>query len=358
MWTRTFAGAACALLAASGVPADSITIEGQPLQDVLVTETGALYYVMFPETGRSAGYAKDKVDPASVVIEPDAEKRRVLRERYEATRPPMPEPPAAEGPKLIRDPAEAAEDGAPENEAAEAMSPVDFEAAAPEDFAAPQPAAPVTPGGWRQPKLRVGRPGAPAAAPFSQPGAVPPAATPPAPAGEPAPDPFAVQWTHEPAAAETPAEALPDPTEDPAALPEDPAMAATVPEPAVPDDEPVVIDQQAYLDEKGVKSLVIKGNRQRDPYRDARILQKIRAEDAAQAAIVARQQAEWAAAEAAAEQAAYEQWLQEQAYWDAYAAEQMATPPQIVEDQWGLSIQGGGEDPYAALLQMEGYDTY
>jgi hypothetical protein len=70
---------------------------------------------------------------------------------------------------------------------------------------------------------------------------------------------------------------------------------------------------------------------------------------------VARQQAEWAAAEAAAEQAAYEQWLQEQAYWDAYAAEQMATPPQIVEDQWGLSIQGGGEDPYAALLQMEGY---
>lgn len=369
MWTRSLAVAAVAALVPFSVPADSITIDGQVLQDVLVTETGALYYVMFPETGKSAGYAKSKVDPASVVIEPDANRRNALRARFEQTRPPLPEPEEAERPKLIPDPT--ADDPAGDPAAADQNGaypePVteDQNGAYPEPVAedlAPRPemTAPpvsgVTPGGWRQPKLRVGRPGAPVA-PFSQPGATAPLAAAPE-AGQPeqaaSTDPVNVPWTQA-APAETPA------TDDPAAAgyeTMDPALAGAAPLealPPAPEEVPVVIEHQAFTDENGVKTLVVKGNRQRDPYRDTRIAQRVRAAEAAEAQALAEQQAQMAAAEAAAQQAAYEQWAQEQANWEAYMAEQYNAPPQIVEDQWGLSLQGGGGDPYAALSQLEAY---
>jgi hypothetical protein len=162
--------------------------------------------------------------------------------------------------------------------------------------------------------------------PASQAGADPAAAA-PAPGteafAEPGGEPQIVSWTESPDFAG--AEPLPE--------------AELLPEVAAVPETPVVIEHEAFTDEKGVKTLVIKGNRQRDPYRETRLAQEYRALLAQEAEARAREEAALAQAQAAAEQAAYAQWLAEQAYLDEYAAQQYyQSGPQIYNDGTGFNL--------------------
>lgn len=344
MQLRLATGAALMALCVGTVCADRITVDGQTHHDVIVAETNALYYVMFPETGRTAGYPKSAVDAGSVEIEPDPEKRQALRARFEANRPPLPEPPKEPGPRLLRDPAPAEPDGV--DPAAPAAPPLASPtpppaAAGPRAYGAAAPGSPRAFGAaagtyepaegaetpaWRRSQTGAAQPRVPRplpeyhpAHPASQAGVAPTAPAESAVADPGTGDPRRVAWTEEPAPLD--------------------ARAAAAEYPAAPPEAPVVIEHEAYTDAEGVKTLVIKGNRQRDPYREARLAQQYRAALAAEAEARAREEAAMAAAQAAAEQAAYQQWLAEQAFLDEYAAQQFYhSGPQVLHDGTGYHL--------------------
>ncbi len=66
--------------------ADTITIDGQRYENVLISKSAALYYVQLPDEGRTLSVAVDKVDPDSVTINEDPYYRDELKAKYERNR--------------------------------------------------------------------------------------------------------------------------------------------------------------------------------------------------------------------------------------------------------------------------------
>jgi catechol 2,3-dioxygenase-like lactoylglutathione lyase family enzyme len=70
----------CAL---SGLAAaDSITVNGQRVDNVLVTKTSSFYYVQLPGEGRTLNFPVESVEPGAVKINDDAFYRDKLKEEY------------------------------------------------------------------------------------------------------------------------------------------------------------------------------------------------------------------------------------------------------------------------------------
>jgi hypothetical protein len=70
----------CAL---SGLAAaDSITVNGQRIDNVLVTKTSSFYYVQIPGEGRTLNFPVESVDAGAVKINDDAFYRDKLKEEY------------------------------------------------------------------------------------------------------------------------------------------------------------------------------------------------------------------------------------------------------------------------------------
>lgn len=74
------------LLVPLSAQADTIALDGEFYEGVLVTETSSMYYVQFPEDGTVRSALKTKVEPGEVsYTESDAEKTR-LRTKWRANR--------------------------------------------------------------------------------------------------------------------------------------------------------------------------------------------------------------------------------------------------------------------------------
>ncbi len=62
--------------------ADAITINGQRLDNVLITKTSSFYYVQLPTEGRTLNFPIDSVEPGSVSINKDSFYRDKLKQQY------------------------------------------------------------------------------------------------------------------------------------------------------------------------------------------------------------------------------------------------------------------------------------
>lgn len=79
LWTL---GISFALAAPGTASADSITVDGQRLENVLVTKTSSFYYIQIPGEGRTLNVPIDQIDEASVQINKDPFYRDELQTRY------------------------------------------------------------------------------------------------------------------------------------------------------------------------------------------------------------------------------------------------------------------------------------
>ena len=77
-----FVAMSCAV--ATGVGADSITIDGTAHTDVVIRQSEAMYYVQVPESGRVLAAFKSEVDPETVKIGSDPAHRAGLLRQWRA----------------------------------------------------------------------------------------------------------------------------------------------------------------------------------------------------------------------------------------------------------------------------------
>lgn len=81
-WITVVAGFGIGISAVHPSSADSIVINGQRLDNVLVTKTSAFYYVQLPKEGRTLNIPIDNVNAADVTINNDPFFRDDLKAKY------------------------------------------------------------------------------------------------------------------------------------------------------------------------------------------------------------------------------------------------------------------------------------